>query len=245
MNVVLSLAAAAISLVFAFVVYRQYIDRRRPYQLIWSVALLIFMLGSFCQFIAERNGWTDLIYRVWYYSGAMLAAAVLGQGTIYLMAPRRVAHISLGVLGFVSGLGLGLCASVPVDMTKALDHGAVTGNGFPLYMLLLLVPLNTYGTIALVGGALWSVFKFWRKRTMGRRAIGTLLIAIGGLTVALGGTANRFGIPGLLYATEMVGVAMIFIGYLQTVAQSGVPNVTASPPVVSRASIAGTPGRAP
>lgn len=221
MNVGLSLAASAISLVFAAVVYRQYMDRRRPYQLIWSLALLIFMLGAFCQFVAERNGWSDLIYRVWYYSGAMLSAAYLGQGTMYLMAPRKVAHASFGVLGFVSGVGLGLAAALPVDMTKALDHGAVTGNGFPLTMLILLIPLNTYGTVALVGGALWSVFKFWRKRTLGRRALGTLLIAVGGLAVALGGTANRFGIPGLLYATEMIGVAIIFVGYLQTVAQPG------------------------
>ncbi len=233
MNVALSLAAAAISLIFAFVVYRQYVDRRRPYQLVWSVALLVFMLGSFCQFIAERNGWTDLIYRVWYYSGAMLAAAVLGQGTIYLMAPRRFAHASMGVLGFVAGVGLGLSAAVPVDLTRALDHGAVTGNGFPLFMLLLLVPLNTYGTVALVGGALWSVFKFWRKRTMGRRALGTLLIAIGGLTVALGGTANRFGIPGLLYVTEMIGIAVIFVGYLQTVAQSAKPTAPPAPVAVA------------
>ncbi|MGH2458244.1 MAG: hypothetical protein ACRDIY_05185 [Chloroflexota bacterium] len=244
MNVALSLAAAAISLAFAFVVYRQYIDRRRPYQLIWSVALLIFMLGSFCQFIAERNGWSDLIYRAWYYSGAMLAAAFLGQGTVYLMAPRRIAHVSMGILGFVSGLGLGLAAAVPIDLTKALDHGAVTGNGFPLFMLLLLIPLNTYGTIALVGGALWSVFRFWRKRTLGRRAIGTLLIAVGGLTVALGGTLNRFGIPGLLYATELVGVAIIFIGYLQTVAQSGHPK-PAPPAAITSQPAVGTSRRAP
>lgn len=221
MNVALSLLAAVISLVFALVVYRQYMDRRRPYQLVWSFALLIFMVGAFCQFIAERNGWTDLIYRVWYYAGAMLAAAYLGQGTMYLMAPRKVAHVTMGILGFVSGVGLGLVAALPVDLARALDHGAVTGNGFPLVMLLLLIPLNTYGTVVLVGGALWSVYRFWRQRAMGRRAVGTLLIAAGGLIVALGGTANRLGIPGLLYLTEMIGVAIIFLGYLQTVAQTG------------------------
>lgn len=227
MNVVLSLAAASVSLVFAGVVYRQYMDRRRPYQLVWSLALLIFAIASFSQFVAERNGWTPLVYRVWYYTGAMLAAAYFGQGTIYLMAPRKVAHASLGVLGFVSGLGMGLVAALPVDLTKAMQGGAITGNGFPLTLLLLLIPLNVYGTVGLVGGALWSVWRFWQKRSMGRRAIGTLLIAAGGLTVALGGTANRLGIPGLLYVTEMIGVAIIFVGYLQTVAQSS--SIAAAP----------------
>jgi hypothetical protein len=219
MNVVLSLVATLISLLFAAILYRQYMDRWRPYQLVWSLALLIFAVGTYCQFVAERNGWSDLIYRAWYYSGAMLAAAYLGQGTVYLMAPRKVAHVSLAILGMFSSAGLALVAVLPVDLHRALVDGNITGNGFPTTLLLLLIPLNTYGTVALVGGALWSVYRFWRKGTMGRRALGTLLIALGGMTVALGGTANRLGVPGLLYLTELIGVSVIFIGYLQTVAQ--------------------------
>lgn len=229
MNIALSLAGTLISLVFAAVVYRQFTNRLRPYQLVWSLALLIFGLGTFCQFVAELHGWSAPIYRIWYYTGAMLAAAYFGQGTVYLIAPRPLAHGSLAVLIALSLEGLALVLSVPVDMTSALSNGAVTGDGFPLFMLFFLIPLNTYGTIALVGGALWSVFKFWRSRAFGRRALGTLLIAIGGLTVALGGTAERFGIPGLLYVTEMIGVAIIFVGYLQTVAPSHRPAAQASP----------------
>jgi hypothetical protein len=223
----LSLAATAISLIFAAVVYRQYINRLRPYQLVWSLALLIFGVGAFCQFIAESHGWSEPIYRIWYYAGAMLAAAYFGQGTIYLIAPRGLAHGSMAVLIALSLEGLGLALTVPVDMSKALQHGAVTGNGFPLFMLFFLIPLNVYGTIALVGGALWSVVKLWPNPTTRRRAAGTLLIAVGGLVEALGGTANRMGIPGLLYVTEMVGVAIIFLGYLQTVAQPGSTSASA------------------
>lgn len=219
MSLVLSLVATAISLLFAGVVYRQYIDRWRPYQLVWSVALLIFGLGTFCQFVAERNGWTPVIYRVWYYSGAMLAAAYLGQGTIYLMAPRKVAHATMAGIVVLSLIGLVLVGLVPVNLDRAITANGITGNGFPPTLLALLIPLNSYGTTALVGGALLSLYRFWRQGTMGHRALGTFLIAIGGLTVALGGTANRFGIPGLLYATELVGLAFVFVGYLQTMAQ--------------------------
>lgn len=219
MSLILSLVTTAIGLVFAAVVYRQYIDRWRPYQLVWSIALLIFALGTFCQFVAERNGWTPIVYRVWYYSGAMLAAAYLGQGTVYLMASRRVAHTTMAILGAVSSAGLVLVALLPVRLDQAITPAGVTGNGFPPELLALLIPLNTYGTVALVGGALLSLYRYWRRGTMGRRALGTLLIAVGGLTVALGGTANRFGIPGLLYVTEMIGLAFVFVGYLQTVAQ--------------------------
>lgn len=217
MNLALSLGASALSLVFALIVYRQYVDRRRAYQLVWSVALLLFSVAAFCQFIAERNGWTPLIYRIWYATGAMLAAAYLGQGTIYLIAPRPVAHASLGALGFASGLGLGLVAALPVDLERAIVRGEITGNGFPLTLLLLLVPLNVYGTVALVGGAVASALRFRHHPGGGRRAVGTGLIAIGGLVVALGGTANRLGIPHLLYLSELLGMVVIFVGYLQTV----------------------------
>ena len=226
----LSLGATAISLVFAAVVYQQFITRRRPYQLVWSLALLIFGVGTFCQFVAEEHGWNEPIYRIWYYSGAMLAAAYLGQGTVYLIAPRAFAHASMAVLIALSLEGLGFALSVPVDLTRALVQGSVTGGGFPPYMLFFVIPLNTYGTIALVGGALWSVIRFWPDPSSRRRGVGTLLIAVGGLVEALGGTANRLGIPSLLYVTEMIGVAIIFAGYLQTVARTAVTPSSARSP---------------
>ncbi len=224
----LSLAATAISLTFAAIVYYQFMARRRAYQLVWSLALLIFGVGTFCQFVAEAHGWNEPIYRVWYYAGAMLTAAYFGQGTVYLIAPRPVAHGALAVLIALSLEGLGLALTVPVDLARALQHGAVTGGGYPSFMLFFVVPLNVYGTVALVGGALWSVIRFWPNAASRRRAAGTLLIAVGGLIEALGGTANRLGVPDLLYVTEMIGVAVIFVGYLQTVARAAVPSFTLS-----------------
>src|SRR6476646_10686921 len=116
-------------------------------------------------------------------TGAMLAAALLGQGTIYLMASPRFAHVSMALLGCVSSAGLALVATLPVDLNRAITPDGITGNGFPPGLLTLLIPLNTYGTVALVGGAAWSVYRFGRSGTLGRRAVGTLLIAVGGLTV--------------------------------------------------------------
>ena len=218
MNIALSIATTAISLVFASVVGSQYVSRLRPHQLVWSIALLIFGIGAFCQFLAEDAGWTPTLYRMWYYTGAMLAAAYLGQGTVYLMAPRRFAHVTLVILIALSSAGLSLVAVLPVDLERAVTPNGVTGNGLPTLLLLLLIPLNTYGTVALVGGGLWSVVRTRRDRASWRRAAGPLLIAVGGLTVALGGTANRLGVPGLLYLTEMLGVGLIFGGYLLTMA---------------------------
>jgi hypothetical protein len=136
------------------------------------------------------------------------------------MFPPRVAHTSMAILGCVSSAGLALAATLPVELDRAITPGGITGNGFPTGLLILLIPLNTYGTVALVAGAVWSVIRFRRRGTFGRRAVGTLLIAAGGIVVALGGTANRLGIPGLLYVTEMIGLVLIFGGYLQTVSRT-------------------------
>lgn len=225
MSILLSLVATAIAMVFSTIVYQHYLRRGRAYQLVWSVALLDFAIGTFCQFQAELGGWTPSIYRIWYFTGAMLAAAYLGQGTIYLMFSPRVAHVSMAILGCISSAGLALVATLPVDLTRAVTPGGITGNGFPAGLLILLIPLNTYGTVALVAGAVWSVFRFRQSGTLGRRAVGTLLIAAGGLTEALGGTANRLGVPGLLYVTEMIGLALIFGGYLQTVTRADSPSL--------------------
>jgi hypothetical protein len=229
MNIALSLVTTTICLVFASIVGSQYVSRTRPHQLVWSIALLIFGLGAFCQFLAEDAGWTPSLYRMWYYTGAMLAAAFLGQGTVYLMAPRRFAHVTLVILIALSSAGLALVAVLPVDLSRAVTASGVTGNGLPGLLLLLLIPLNTYGTVALVGGGLWSVVRARRDHSSWRRAAGTLLIAVGGLIVALGGTANRLGVPGLLYLTEMLGVGLIFGGYLQTMAASQRSSAKESP----------------
>jgi len=230
-NAVLSFAATAISLAFAVMVLQQFARRRRPHQAVWGVALLLFGAGTGCQLAAELVGWTALLYRLWYLTGAMLGAAYLGQGTVYLLAPRHAADLSCAVLVAASVVGLAVIAALPVDLARAVAGGAVTGNGFSPLLLILLIPLNTYGTLALVGGALWSAYRGRGNRTMRRRTVGTFLIAVGGLIVALGGTANRLGWPGLLYLSELIGIALIFLGYLQTAAPAAVrPAAGALPP---------------
>ncbi|HEX5414509.1 MAG TPA: hypothetical protein VFZ25_02510, partial [Chloroflexota bacterium] len=193
-NLIVSLIATVISGVFAGIVFRQYLARRRPYQLVWSLAILVFALGTFFQFLAELGGWTPFVYRAWYYTGAMAAAALLGQGTVYLQAPRKLADVTGTILAIIFLNGVVLVSATPVDLGKALTAQGVTGDGFPTTLLILLIPLNVYGTVTLCGGALWSFVHFWRSGKLGRRALGTFLIAVGGLTVAAGGTANRLGI---------------------------------------------------
>jgi drug/metabolite transporter (DMT)-like permease len=66
----------------------------------------------------------------------------------------------------------------------------------------------------LIGGALWSAWVFLRKRHNGRRAIANVVIALGVLIVAAGGTATFTGASGVLELANLVGLSVMFVGFL-------------------------------
>ncbi len=76
--------------------------------------------------------------------------------------------------------------------------------------------MNVWGTIALVGGALYSARLFNRKQILRSRMVGNWLIAAGGLLPALGGALIRLNLVELNYVGIMLGVILIFRGYLMT-----------------------------
>jgi hypothetical protein len=93
-------------------------------------------------------------------------------------------------------------------------------------IILLTILLNIYGTLTLVGGALYSAFLFWRKKILANRMFGNILIAAGALSPAMGGTFLRAGLTDLLYLSELIGAILMFIGFLM--ATSGASEVSTS-----------------
>ena len=78
--------------------------------------------------------------------------------------------------------------------------------------------INTYAFVFLVGLAIRSAWHFARKRETWHRVVGNVYIAVGGLLPGIGGTFTRFGHVEVLYVTEFVGLALIFVGYRYSVA---------------------------
>ena len=76
--------------------------------------------------------------------------------------------------------------------------------------------MNMWGTLALVGGAIYSAVLFNRKQVLRSRMVGNWLIAAGGLLPALGGALVSLNLTAFNYLGIMVGVFLIFLGYLQT-----------------------------
>ncbi|MEW6049019.1 MAG: hypothetical protein AB1609_21540 [Bacillota bacterium] len=213
-------ATAALSGAFALLVLHRYATHHRAaYLLLWGTGLALYTVGALAQLHRALFGFTELGFRLWYLSGAILVAAYLGQGTAYLLLPRRAAHTLMVLLGSGS-----VWAAFKV-FTASLNPAAATGLELSGAIITspgvrVLTPFfNIYGTVLLVGGALYSAWNFYRRGTHYNRMVGNALIALGGLSPAIGGTLNRFGLPGL-YVGELVGAALMYLGFLKAAAPS-------------------------
>jgi len=219
-NTLLPFASGIVSFAFAFLVFRRYLVRKGTHLLIWGIGLVFYGIGGFCEAYYGAFGWNPFVFRLWYLFGAILVAAWLGQGTVYLLANRKWANglMVLLVLGSLYGLVRVLGAELdPSQMTTSVHTGSeLSGHAIVTPGVRVLTPFfNLYGTVTLVGGAAWSAWIFWRKRILLHRTIGNILIAVGAMLPAFGGTFSRFGIPSALYLGELLGTVLMFVGFVR------------------------------
>lgn len=221
MNFVLPFISSALSFALSVLILRRYASRGGMHLLFYGIGMIFYGVGGFCEGYYGAIGWNDAVFRLWYLFGAILVAAWLGQGTVYLLWPRKIIpHVLTGLLvvgslyGMVKVFGANLD---PALMTSSLHTGSeLSGHAITSGGVRILTPFfNLYGTLTLVGGGLWSAFRFFRKRVLLHRTLGSLLIAAGAILPAFGGTASRFGIPFALYLGELLGVILIFLGFLR------------------------------
>ncbi|MCU0498710.1 MAG: hypothetical protein MUF87_15270 [Anaerolineae bacterium] len=231
----LSIVSSVITGIFAALVLKRWYDKRRPHLLAWGIGLAMYFLGTLSQVILYFV-WSPFFFGLWYWSGALMVAAWLGQGTTYLLVRRgniaknlQMALILVGVMTLPWTLFLtpfNADAWQPNrDITEifATEGNRETGEISKVGILPLesrgtvrfFSPImNTWGTIALVGGAIYSSILFRRKQIMRNRMIGNWFIAAGGLMPALGGVLIRLGDPSYKYLGEMLGAVLIFVGFL-------------------------------
>ena len=111
----------------------------------------------------------------------------------------------------------------PLMMTSSIHTGSeLSGHAIQTAGVRTLTPFfNLYGTVTLVGGAVYSAWIFWRKRVLLRRTIGNILIAAGAILPAFGGTFSRVGLPNALYLSELLGAVLLTLGFLRAITPMG------------------------
>jgi hypothetical protein len=317
LNVVLPFLSSVLSFAFAALVADQWLRRRQPYQLVWTIGLLWYGISAGTEFLGSAFGWSEPLYRAWYLFGAFGVAAYLGLGTVYLLNRTRFGYFvaaSFALAGLFSLLtsvkyaregtpasdpvvlavvGASLAAAVAVALvTRLARHwnghltaailvaasigvswatltatvaapgysvdaiGIPVGAAMPADVRIMTPPFNIVGAFALVFGAVYSAYIFMPKRrvmrvttdlpiiggigraaavlvnffaslpetwralragTLNSRVPATILIALGGFIPGWTSGLNRFGITWSFFIGELVGVVLIFLGFLVSI----------------------------
>jgi hypothetical protein len=235
----ISIFSTIIIVAFATAVFNRYRKRGGTHLLLWGVGLVFYGLGTLSEAIMLFT-FNPAILKLWYFSGAMMTAAWLGQGTVHLLVRKRGVAPAMTVgLGLISLFGLGLLLAAPITSAAAafdvnqpasVQYREILVRETPLTVLTIL--LNVYGTLALVGGALYSSFIFWRKRVLADRMFGNIFIAAGAMMPAMGGTFSRVGLPDWLYLSEFLGAIFMFTGFMIATSSQRVKKETAIPSTV-------------
>jgi hypothetical protein len=213
-----AIVASAVSAVFAWVVFRRFTLSRRPAFAAWAAGLLIFAGAAGCQAAGEYFGFNAPLFRAFYLLGGVLGVVWLSMGTMFLLAPRRVARAATIVLVVVTVAMAVDAAVVPVDTTRLGTAAGVLGDAISQGSALHYgaVVLNILGTLILVGGSAWSAYRLWRDRGGVDRVVCNVLLTLGALVIAAGFSAAKIAGGSLdsLGVYEAIGIAVMFVGFL-------------------------------
>lgn len=244
---VMSVITTIVTGIFAAIVLQRWYVGRRKYTLAWGIGLALYCLGTFSQIVLAIT-WSPLFFALWYWSGALMVAPWLGQGTAYLlirqgniarniqMALILVAVMTLPWTLFLTPMNADAWQA-GADITTiyrdfeengvVVREGIMTGSARGTVRFFSPIT-NVWGTILLVGGAIYSARIFRKKHIFRDRMIGNWLIAAGGLFPALAGALIRLGNPAWQYFGTMVGAVLIFVGFIYATREKDSPTDTRS-----------------
>jgi hypothetical protein len=200
-NALLSFAAALLSLRLAAALLQRFRARRDLSLLLWSGALAAYAIASAAIAWSSADGWSAASFRVYYCCGGLLAAALLGAGSLARAGWRPAAPVALAY----AGLAVGIALAVPV-------HGELAGTAIPAAQAhlafwparALAVVANSLGTLAVVGVALL---------TIRRRPLGNGLILAGVSAAAIGSGLSGLGVAGGTLFT-LVAALLLYAGFV-------------------------------
>jgi hypothetical protein len=224
----LPVAAALLALLFALLLAASFRKRPAGQKGLWAVGFLLFAVATACEAIAQRTGWTPGLFRTYYLTGGVLTVAYLGTGSAWLLLPARARDVLLGALGLATVAAAITVLIAPLDahlLTNTASgrppaNGALIGHAF-----LWAAALNTFGSVFLIGGSLYSIARRQRVRT-------NLWIGSGALVVALATGMSRLGDYSFVYAGELVGIALMFAGFRLVGARPAPKRQPAPTPVI-------------
>jgi hypothetical protein len=201
MDALVAFAAALLALRLAGDLARRRRLTRRPELGWWAWSLAAYAVAAAAIAWGEAAGWDARAFRVYYATGGLLTAPLLGAGSLVLAGVPRVRTVAL----LFAGLAVGVALAMPV-------HGAFAAHGIPaaqdhlafLPARLLAILANVLGTLAVLAVALRSI----RGRPLGNTLIvlGVAAAATGSGLAGLGAAGTSIGIA--------AGAALLYAGFV-------------------------------
>lgn len=218
-----ALLATVVSALFAATLAVQYRNHPRPFLLVWAIALAFYAIAALTEVIGAAGGWTPILYRTYYFFGAIILVGVLALGTIYLLAPKY-RSLALTILVLLAAIGLVGILGASLDVSRLQTHEVpntdtirAQGGIFDILAIAMAALINLVGTVILVGGAAWSAYAAWRRGGGSSRVLAMVLIAAGAVIVATASSLTRlFHVYEVFYVGQAIGVLVMFAGFLMT-----------------------------
>src|SRR5260370_1840127 len=120
MNAIVAFGAALLAFRLAGLLARRWRATRRPELAAWAWALAAYAVAAAAIAWGEAAQWDGRAFRVYYASGALLTAPLLGAGSLLLIGVRRAATFAL----LYAGLAIGVAIAMPI-------HGVFAAHGLP------------------------------------------------------------------------------------------------------------------
>ena len=227
-NTALAASSAIVAVAFCLSTWDRWLRRRRPHELAWTIAMVLFAVASLSLWWAEARGWSSASFRMFFAFGAIINVPWLGLGTVYLLAGEKIGNITMRTLLVFTGFSLGVIATSPIHGTidpTTLPKGSEHFDALPR---ILAAVGSSVPALIIFGGAIWSAWRVLRgavpavtssavRNVTSPRllALGNILIAAGAAILSASGTFSaRLGADRSFAITLLVGIVVLFVGFL-------------------------------
>lgn len=185
----LPLLTSLVAFAFTLSLARQYVERRKFHQALWTFAMLFYGIAALMEFLMNPDvlGASVVAFRVYYVLSAPLVG-LLGAGVMYLLAKKRWADYFLGVIALLS------IALAVTGWTTPLDRSIIVES---------------------FSGELGEAFRAAvHAYPMTVRRFAIIINKVGGLVLIGGAAIGFFGDPNFFFEFELGGTVFLYLGFL-------------------------------
>jgi hypothetical protein len=217
-TIALAAGATVVAVAFAACLFERWLTHRRPHELAWGIALILFACGSLSLWAGATLGWHGWSFRLFYAFGAVVNVPFLALGTIELLLPRIARVVRAGV-ALACAFAFGVVVVAPFTSGIPLNSLPQGSDVFGPLPRILAAAFSGVGALVVFAGAATSAVRLARGRGTRRLAVGNGVIAAGTLILSMSGLFNSaLGEMQAFSVTLTLGVTVLFAGFLVTTA---------------------------